>query len=114
MIREKIFKGTLSLASGDNLGSHYIGGFKAPSGSLRKCRQCLAVDDNMKTQVGALFYVVYMLDLLFIAVLLLLIIIIIINITVVVVVAIIIIIVNTLLLFYYILLTVKYMCFTIK
>ena len=104
MIRGKIFKGTLSLASGDNLGSHYIGGFKAPSGSLRKCRQCLAVDDNMKTQVGALFYVVYMLDILFIAVLLLLIIIIIIIITVVVVVAII----------YYILLTVKYMYFTIK
>ena len=104
MIRGKIFKGTLSLASGDNLGSHYIGGFKAPSGSLRKCRQCLAVDDNMKTQVGALFYVVYMLDLLFIAVLLLIIIIIIIIITIVVVVAII----------YYILLTVKYMYFTIK
>ena len=112
MIRGKIFKGTLSLASGDNLGSHYIGGFKAPSGSLWKCRQCLAVDDNMKTQVGALFYVVYMLDLLFIAVLLLLLIIIIT--VVVVVVAIIIIIVITLLLFYYILLTVKYMYFTIK
>ena len=43
--------GTVSIASGDNLGSTYIGGFKAPSGSFRKCRHCMATSDDMKTEV---------------------------------------------------------------
>ena len=32
-----LFKGTLTLVSGDNLTSHYLGGFKSPSGALRRC-----------------------------------------------------------------------------
>ena len=44
-------KGTLSLVSGDNLASHYLGGFKAPSGALRKCRHCMATTDDMQTKV---------------------------------------------------------------
>ena len=28
------FKGTITLTSGDNLTSHYLGGFKSPSGAL--------------------------------------------------------------------------------
>ena len=30
--------------SGDNLGSHLLGGYKAPSGALRKCRHCMATN----------------------------------------------------------------------
>lgn len=41
------FKGTLTVVSGDNLGSHYIGGFKSPSGALRKCRHCMATSEEM-------------------------------------------------------------------
>lgn len=45
------FNGTLSLIPGDNLASQYLGGFKAFSSALRKCRQCMAVDDDMQSQV---------------------------------------------------------------
>ena len=49
-----VLKGTLSLISGDNLASHYLGGFKAPSGALRKCRQCMATNNDMQTKVHVL------------------------------------------------------------
>ena len=45
------FKGTITLIPGDNLASQYLGGFKALSGALRKCRQCMAVDEDMQSQV---------------------------------------------------------------
>lgn len=44
-------KGTLALVIGDNLASHYLGGYKAPSGALRKCRQCMATAEDMHTKV---------------------------------------------------------------
>lgn len=44
-------RGTVTLASGDNLGSCYIGGYKAPSGALRKCRHCMATSENMSIEV---------------------------------------------------------------
>ena len=48
---EYIFKGTLTLVPGDNLASQYLGGFKALASALRKCRQCMAVDDDMQREV---------------------------------------------------------------
>ena len=45
------FRGTVTLVSGDNLGSHYIGGFKSPSGALRKCRHCMATSEDMSSEV---------------------------------------------------------------
>ena len=45
------FKGTISLISGDNLASHYLGGFKSPSGALRKCRHCMATAEDIQKQV---------------------------------------------------------------
>ena len=47
-------KGTISLISGDNLASHYLGGNKAPSGSLRKCRHCMATSTDMQSKVYAI------------------------------------------------------------
>lgn len=43
--------GTVALVSGDNLASHYLGGYKAPSGALRKCRYCMATFEDMQTKV---------------------------------------------------------------
>lgn len=51
MVNEHLFEGSISLVSGDNLASNYLGGFKSPSGSFRKCRQCMGTDETMKTQV---------------------------------------------------------------
>ena len=45
------FRGTLALVSGDNLASHYLGGYKSLSSALRKCRHCIAVADDMTTVV---------------------------------------------------------------
>ena len=45
------FKGTLTLFAGDNLASQYIGGFKSLSAALRKCRYCMAVDEDMQSKV---------------------------------------------------------------
>jgi hypothetical protein len=44
------FRGTLALVSGDNLASHYLGGYKSLSSALRKCRHCMAVADDMTTE----------------------------------------------------------------
>uniref|UniRef100_A0A1X7UN94 Uncharacterized protein n=1 Tax=Amphimedon queenslandica TaxID=400682 RepID=A0A1X7UN94_AMPQE len=43
------FKGTISLASGDNLSSHLLGGCKSPSGAIRICRHCMATSDEAQT-----------------------------------------------------------------
>lgn len=45
------FRGTLALVSGDNLASHYLGGYKSLSSALRKCRHCMAVAEDMATEV---------------------------------------------------------------
>lgn len=44
------------MVSGDNLASHYLGGFKAPSGALRKCRHCMATANDMETKVKCVNY----------------------------------------------------------
>ena len=56
--REYTFRGTLALVSGDNLASHYLGGYKSLSSALRKCRHCMAVTANMATEV-ILYCVIY-------------------------------------------------------
>lgn len=48
---EYTFNGTLSLIVGDNLASQYLGGYKGLSSALRKCRHCMAVDDEMQSKV---------------------------------------------------------------
>lgn len=45
-------RGTVTLVSGDNLGSDFIGGYKQLSSAHRKCRFCMAVD----TCIGEHFY----------------------------------------------------------
>ena len=44
-------RGTLSLVLADNSASHLLGGFKSLSSALRKCRQCLATDEDVQTKV---------------------------------------------------------------
>ncbi len=45
-------RGSISVGSADNLGSQSVGGFKALNAALRKCRQCMAVDEDMQTKVS--------------------------------------------------------------
>ena len=47
-----VLKGTISLVPGDNLASQYLGGYKGLASALRKCRQCMAVDDDMQSKVS--------------------------------------------------------------
>ena len=49
--QEVLFKGTISLTSGDNLSSHLLGGFKSPS-ALQMCRLCMATSDEAQTKVN--------------------------------------------------------------
>ena len=45
------FNGTITLIPGDNLASQYIGGYKSLASALRKCRHCMAVDEDVQTKV---------------------------------------------------------------
>lgn len=49
------FNGTLTIVPGDNLASQYLGGYKSLASALRKCRHCMAVDDDMQTEVHMTF-----------------------------------------------------------
>ena len=52
------FRGTLTLVSGDNLASNFIGGYKQLSSALRKCRFCMAppqLDHIMDVQFGRVY-----------------------------------------------------------
>ena len=57
---EYTFRGTISLFPADNLASQYIGGYKALNAALRKCRKCLAVQEDMQSQVHVHEFSVYM------------------------------------------------------
>ena len=48
---EYTFRGTVSLFPADNLASQFVGGYKALNAALRKCRQCLAVQEDMQLEV---------------------------------------------------------------
>jgi hypothetical protein len=45
------FRGTIAAIEADNLVSHLLGGFKAPSRSLRFCRQCMATPEDIGLKV---------------------------------------------------------------
>uniref|UniRef100_A0A1X7V6K4 Uncharacterized protein n=1 Tax=Amphimedon queenslandica TaxID=400682 RepID=A0A1X7V6K4_AMPQE len=42
--------GTIWLTLADNLASHFLGGYKSLSSTLRKCRFCMAVAQDMKSK----------------------------------------------------------------
>ena len=44
-------RGTVTLVSGDNLTSCFLGGYKAPSGALRKCHHCMVTTADMSEHV---------------------------------------------------------------
>uniref|UniRef100_A0A1X7TY99 Uncharacterized protein n=2 Tax=Amphimedon queenslandica TaxID=400682 RepID=A0A1X7TY99_AMPQE len=48
-----VIRGTVVIASGDNLGSTYIGGYKAPSSAFRKCQHCIATADDMNKEFNS-------------------------------------------------------------
>lgn len=56
---EYTFNGSFALIPGDNLASQYLGGYKALASALRKCRQCMAVDDGMQSEVGCITYLCF-------------------------------------------------------
>ena len=49
--KERHFHGTIAYFSADNLGAQYIGGFKQGSQSHRKCRECMASNDEIQSLV---------------------------------------------------------------
>lgn len=51
------FKGTVMLVPGDNLASQCLGGYKSLASALRKCRHCMAVNEDMQTKVS--MYIVH-------------------------------------------------------
>ena len=44
-------RGTVTLVSADNLASQAIGGYKALHSAFRKCRYCMAVDEDLQSKV---------------------------------------------------------------
>ena len=49
--KERHFRGTIAYFSADNRGAQYIGGFKQGSQSHRKCRECMASNDEIQSLV---------------------------------------------------------------
>lgn len=47
----KTLRGALTVVSADNPAATLIGGYKQLHSALRKCRDCLACDEDMKTKV---------------------------------------------------------------
>ena len=45
-------RGTITVLSFDNLSAQLIGGYKALHAAFRKCRYCMAIDDDMQRKVG--------------------------------------------------------------
>ena len=42
-------RGTLALVCADNPAAHLLGGFKSLTSALRRCRVCLATNDDVAT-----------------------------------------------------------------
>lgn len=51
---ETKLRGSLVSLSADNLGSHFIGGFKGSCTASRPCRHCMVEYADMKNQVSSL------------------------------------------------------------
>ena len=47
------FRGTIAAMAADNLGSYLLGGFKAPSRSLRCCRHCMVTSEQLQLKVNS-------------------------------------------------------------
>ena len=47
----KQLRGTLTVVSADNPAAQLVGGYKQLHSATRKCRDCLAVSDDMQTKV---------------------------------------------------------------
>lgn len=45
------FRGTLTICSADNPAACLLGGYKSLHSAIRKCRTCMAVDDDIQTKV---------------------------------------------------------------
>ena len=43
--------GTITIVSADNLASQMIGGYKQLASALRKCRFCMATDEEVQNKV---------------------------------------------------------------
>ena len=55
-IGDEVFRGTLTVVSADNLASQLIGGYKALNSAFRKCRYCMATDEQIKARLAHLYY----------------------------------------------------------
>ena len=53
---DKSIRGTIAYFSADNLGAQYVGGFKQGSKAHRKCRECMAKDEEIQTKVKCPYY----------------------------------------------------------
>ena len=49
-------RGTITILSANNLAAQLVGGYKALQSAFRKCRYCMAVDDDMQTKVCCVYY----------------------------------------------------------
>ena len=49
--RQCFIRGSVALALADNPASQALGGYKALASALRKCRHCLAIDEEVQTKV---------------------------------------------------------------
>lgn len=54
----KLLRGALTVVSADNPAATLIGGYKQLHSALRKCRDCLACDGDMKTKVWSTYVVI--------------------------------------------------------
>jgi hypothetical protein len=45
------FRGTIAYASGDNLGSQQMGGFKEGAQAHRRCRDCMTTVEDLISKV---------------------------------------------------------------
>ena len=58
-IGDMMYKGALTVISADNLASQLIGGYKALNAAFRKCRFCMATDEQMQSKVIVFNHFVY-------------------------------------------------------
>ena len=55
-IGDKVFRSTLTVVFADNLASQLIGGYKVLNLAFRKCRYCMATDEQIKARLAHLYY----------------------------------------------------------
>jgi hypothetical protein len=53
---DKSIQGTIAYFSAHSLGAQYVGGFKQGSKAHRKCRECMAKDEEIQTKVKCPYY----------------------------------------------------------